>query len=208
MMVAVDAQPAARTRLAPWLRYGVAGCSLAVGVVALVTVDGVLLPRYLAAGHRPSPVSIESLPAPVPQPQPALEILPASASAEPAPAQPVPLEAAAATALPAVAPLLFARSSAWLSPASRSALAKVAALLAEQPSRRILLSGHTDSSGPEVLNEALSVARARRSQAWLVERGIAAERIDVQGFGSSRPLDERESPLARARNRRVEIDFR
>lgn len=208
-MVAADAQQAARGGLAPRLRYGLAGGLLVIGVVALVVVDGVLLPRYLGVPKRPPSVTTELTPVPIPQPQPVLENpLKVPGPAEPEPGEQLSAEAVAAEVPPAVAPLLFAHSSAWLSPASRSALAKVAAALAAQPSRRIVLSGHTDSSGPETLNHALSLARARRCQAWLLEHGIRADRFDVQGFGSTRPLDAGESPHARARNRRVEIEFR
>lgn len=104
--------------------------------------------------------------------------------------------------------VLFARNTTWLSPEAREILARLAATLAENPGRRVVFGGHTDNVGPEDLNRALSLARARKSGHWLEGRGIDPERIEIQGFGSTRPVAGDRSPEAQARNRRVEIDLR
>jgi len=104
--------------------------------------------------------------------------------------------------------LRFARNTTWLSPAAKETLARLVAVLGEQPSRRVVLNGHTDRIGPEELNRALSLERARRSLCWLSARGIDPARIEIHGFGSTRPLEVDVSPESQARNRRVEIDLR
>jgi outer membrane protein OmpA-like peptidoglycan-associated protein len=84
----------------------------------------------------------------------------------------------------------------------------LASALVENPSRRVVISGHTDDVGPEELNRALSVERARRCSQWLTGHGVDPERMDIQGFGSTRPLGGDRSPEAQVNNRRVEFDLR
>lgn len=69
----------------------------------------------------------------------------------------------------------------------------------------ILVVGHTDSTGPAAVNQALSEQRARAVASILAEQGIAAERMYFQGAGASRPVADNSDPLLRGKNRRVEI---
>lgn len=69
---------------------------------------------------------------------------------------------------------------------------------------RFSLGGHTDSIGSDAYNERLSLARAEAVRSFLFDQyGIALDRLDVEGFGESRPLfpDAPED----GRNRRVEV---
>jgi outer membrane protein OmpA-like peptidoglycan-associated protein len=91
---------------------------------------------------------------------------------------------------------------------AREALARVAATLTTVPGRQVLINGHTDNSGPENLNRALSLDRAQRCSEWLEGHGVDPARMEIQGFGSSRPVGGDRSPEAQAHNRRVEIDLR
>jgi outer membrane protein OmpA-like peptidoglycan-associated protein len=81
----------------------------------------------------------------------------------------------------------------------------VADALKEDPARGVALHGHTDNVGPPDLNRSLSRARARRASLYLRAHGVEPARIDIQGFGSDRPVEGEPTPAARARNRRVEI---
>ena len=65
--------------------------------------------------------------------------------------------------------------------------------------------GHTDSTGSDTLNQALSVERAQSVRNYLSVRGVDAQRIDVQGRGSREPVASNTSDSGRAQNRRVEI---
>jgi outer membrane protein OmpA-like peptidoglycan-associated protein len=93
------------------------------------------------------------------------------------------------------------------------AIARVAARLNERRNRRrpVLVEGHSDGSGSEVMNARLSAARAEAIAELLVQHGVDAERVQARGFGETRPLAiERQaagknSGEARARNRRVDI---
>jgi OOP family OmpA-OmpF porin len=51
----------------------------------------------------------------------------------------------------------------------------------------------------------LSLRRALSVRDYLINQGVAASRIDAQGFGSARPIDDNGTSEGRARNRRVEI---
>lgn len=70
---------------------------------------------------------------------------------------------------------------------------------------RITIEGHADVRGPDAYNVWLSTERAARVRAILVERGFAAERIDIVGHGRGRPRDAGTSERAHQRNRRVEF---
>jgi len=102
-------------------------------------------------------------------------------------------------------PLFFALNATWLSPASRETLDRVVALLGDEPERRVVLSGHTDTAGPSDVNRALSRSRARRASRYLRDHGVAVARIEIHGFGSTRPLESTPTAASRAHNRRVEI---
>ncbi|WP_083791056.1 OmpA family protein [Thalassobium sp. R2A62] len=69
------------------------------------------------------------------------------------------------------------------------------------------MGGHTDSSGSDVTNNALSAARALAVRDALVARGVDAERISAQGYGESEPIATNETEEGRAANRRTTITW-
>lgn len=70
----------------------------------------------------------------------------------------------------------------------------------------LTIVGHTDSSGADTYNMALSLARATAVRDYLVrEHGIAAGRLEVKGLGKTRPIASNDSESGRAMNRRVEF---
>ena len=76
------------------------------------------------------------------------------------------------------------------------------------PNSRIEITGHTDSSGSDKINLALSQARAENVGKFLVEVGeISSDRIKTAGYGESRPVAANTSAEGRAENRRVEINI-
>ena len=73
---------------------------------------------------------------------------------------------------------------------------------------RVLLTGHTDSSGPAAYNMDLSKRRSMASKRFLVdELGLPAEFIDTHGMGESVPIGTNDTSVGRARNRRVEFEI-
>jgi outer membrane protein OmpA-like peptidoglycan-associated protein len=102
--------------------------------------------------------------------------------------------------------VLFASAKADLLPAAQVKLNDVAtALIKEDPLSKMVVEGHTDSQGGAPYNQELSQRRAEAVRAYLVSRGIAADRITSQGLGMTRAVADNASPEGRANNRRVEI---
>ena len=76
---------------------------------------------------------------------------------------------------------------ATLRPESAEALDKLVSLLNENPNVTIELAAHTDSRGSEQYNERLSQRRAESVVSYLIDHGIAADRLTPKGYGESRP---------------------
>jgi outer membrane protein OmpA-like peptidoglycan-associated protein len=76
------------------------------------------------------------------------------------------------------------------------------------PSMRVRIVGHTDSTGSDAINNPLSVERADSVRSYLVGRGVATTRIEISGEGSRQPVADNASDAGRAQNRRVEIFLR
>jgi outer membrane protein OmpA-like peptidoglycan-associated protein len=100
--------------------------------------------------------------------------------------------------------VLFRSGSADLLAVARRRLDEVAEAL-KTTQNPLVIEGHTDSQGPEELNEELSHQRAEAVRDYLVERGVDGERIRITGQGESRPIASNQSAEGRANNRRVEI---
>jgi outer membrane protein OmpA-like peptidoglycan-associated protein len=100
----------------------------------------------------------------------------------------------------------FENAKATLRPESETVLRAVGALLAAHPEiHKLEIDGHTDSQGQHASNLQLSKRRALAVMAWLVEHGVAAERLTADGFGADRPIDDNQTSEGRTRNRRVEF---
>lgn len=76
---------------------------------------------------------------------------------------------------------------ATLRPESAEALDKLIALLNENPNVTIELSSHTDNRGSDQYNERLSQRRAESVVNYLIEHGIAADRLSPMGYGENKP---------------------
>ena len=87
----------------------------------------------------------------------------------------------------------------------RPILDKFATGLQSNPAARVTIIGHTDSTGSDAVNDPLSVNRAASTRNYLVNRGIASNRISIDGRGSREPIAANDTPENRAKNRRVEI---
>ncbi len=99
----------------------------------------------------------------------------------------------------------FTVSSAALLPAGKAELDKLAALLKQNRSLEILLSGHTSSEGSASLNRELSLKRVRSCKDYLATKGIDEVRITIAGHGPDKPIASNDTEANRAKNRRVEM---
>ncbi|TIH17320.1 OmpA family protein [Marinifilum sp. JC120] len=86
------------------------------------------------------------------------------------------------------------------------ALTEAATLLEEFPNLKVLVGGHTDSSGSEAYNQGLSERRAKAVADWMAANGVASERLQVKGYGEMNPKYDNKTKEGRKLNRRVEID--
>lgn len=92
-----------------------------------------------------------------------------------------------------------------LKPESDAVLGQVLDLLKQHAQLRLVIAGHTDAQGSDDHNLDLSNRRAQAVVAWLVGRGIAADRLQAEGHGESQPVASNDSAEGRALNRRVEL---
>jgi len=99
----------------------------------------------------------------------------------------------------------FATGTADLNIAARETLARFSGIVASYPDLQFRIEGHTDNTGSDQTNNALSLRRAIAVRDYLIGQGIPASKIDAQGFGSRQPIDDNATSEGRARNRRVEI---
>jgi outer membrane protein OmpA-like peptidoglycan-associated protein len=81
----------------------------------------------------------------------------------------------------------FAFGKAALTEQAKAALDKDVQVLKDNPKMRVRMAGYTSAMGTEAINQALSESRAGTVRSYLVERGIAAERITVVGYGRTKP---------------------
>lgn len=100
----------------------------------------------------------------------------------------------------------FEFDSAKLKARSLHVLDAVAQALVDNPDIELVeVGGHTDERGSAAYNLDLSNRRAAAVVAYLVDRGIAANRLGARGYGLTRPLDRSHTEAAWAKNRRVEF---
>lgn len=101
--------------------------------------------------------------------------------------------------------LLFKTGSAVVGKEGRDALAKLAAVLAQQTDLQILVEGHTDSDGEEQVNWRLSSERSLSITYILVENKVQPERVTAAGRGEFVPIAPNTTEEGKAKNRRTDI---
>ncbi len=99
----------------------------------------------------------------------------------------------------------FDVDSAEIKPAFAPTLKKVADLLRSYNNTIVHVVGHTDSTGSDAYNLALSRRRAESVQAYFSRFGVAADRILTEGRGETEPRADNTTAAGRQLNRRVEL---
>jgi OmpA-OmpF porin, OOP family len=88
---------------------------------------------------------------------------------------------------------------------SQAQLKNIAAILKAYPNANLKIGGYTDNSGNPQANKTLSDSRANAAKNALVALGVAANRLQAEGYGQEHPLAENNTPEGKARNRRVDV---
>jgi len=114
--------------------------------------------------------------------------------------------AAVAAKVTYTADALFDFDKSALKPAASTSLDNLVGQIKSLALEVIIATGHTDSVGTDAYNQKLSVRRADAVKKYLVSKGIAANRIQIEGKGEAQPVADNKTDDGRAKNRRVQIE--
>ncbi|HUB59604.1 MAG TPA: DUF5723 family protein [Puia sp.] len=101
--------------------------------------------------------------------------------------------------------VFFVRAKASIEAVSFGELDHVVDVLKDDSTLRMRIEGYTDSEGPDAREVKLSLRRAEAVARYLEMQGIESSRLDVVGYGKTKPLAPNDTPEGMARNRRVEM---
>jgi OmpA-OmpF porin, OOP family len=101
--------------------------------------------------------------------------------------------------------LYFDAGTTTLDAKSLSTIPGIAAAAKRRSAISISVSGHTDATGADPVNEKLALARAERVKALLLEQGVAAGPMSVSSHGKGNPAVPTPDGVPEPRNRRVEV---
>jgi OmpA-OmpF porin, OOP family len=101
--------------------------------------------------------------------------------------------------------VVFETNKSDLKPGIARRLEPLAQFLRTYADRAVDVEGHTDHVGDESYNLQLSQKRAETVRQFLLDAGVAGQRVKATGLGESLPIDSNDSAAGRQRNRRVEI---
>ncbi len=148
----------------------------------------------------------DCMPKKVEPPKPAPVVVPPPAPA-PAPApKPAPVPVKQAISIQAEA--LFDFDKSVLKPAGKTAIDEAIAKMKQVDVEMVIAIGHTDSIGTDAYNQKLSERRATTVKEYMVSQGIPAAKITISGKGETQPVASNKTNDGRAKNRRVEIEFK
>jgi len=101
--------------------------------------------------------------------------------------------------------ITFGVDSANIDPGFRITLDQLASTLTQYEKTYVDVLGHTDSTGSDAYNQALSERRASAVADYLSTRGVQSARLAARGYGESQPKASNLDAAGRSANRRVEI---
>ena len=101
--------------------------------------------------------------------------------------------------------ILFQYGKTTLSKKSKQTLDKAVELLNQTPNRRLVIEGHTDSTGSDEFNLDLSEKRAKAVYDYMMKQGLNIKEVTYKGHGEARPVADNNTKEGRQANRRVEF---
>ena len=102
--------------------------------------------------------------------------------------------------------LKFESGKVKLSQKGYQGLDSLIALMQNNTSITLVISGHTDNTGTLKINEKLSLQRAMVVSNYLVKKGVDKKRMSQKGFADTRPIADNKKLKGRAQNRRVDVE--
>lgn len=103
-----------------------------------------------------------------------------------------------------LAPVLFAFDSDALEPVGIAMLHEVARELNKRPDLELIeIRAYSDARGSAEYNRALAERRGQRVRDWLIEHGVAADRLSIAPLGAAEPVEAGDGEAAYEQNRRV-----
>ena len=179
---------------------------IAVAAMGAVLFAGCAKRPAMTAASAPAPTgAVQPAPPPPPPPaavQPAPPPPPPPAAAQPAPEppRPAPKEFVAVAAL---RPIHFDFDKYEIRPADRKIRDANAQWLKDNANQLVLIEGHCDERGTNEYNLGLGERRARATMNYLVNQGIAANRITLVSYGEERPVCTEKNERCWQQNRRA-----
>jgi outer membrane protein OmpA-like peptidoglycan-associated protein len=101
--------------------------------------------------------------------------------------------------------IVFDAGKSIIKPNAEKVLGLAYNTLAQNPGITVEIRGYTDNVGKKASNIALSEARAKAVREWLINKGIAADRVSARGFGPANPIGNNAKASGRQANRRIEF---
>jgi OOP family OmpA-OmpF porin len=150
-----------------------------------------------AAKPAPTPAApTPAAPAPAPAPQPVQQVRPVEAP------KPKPV----AEKVTFASDVLFDFDKSVVKPEGKAKLDDLSGKVRGVNLEVVIAIGHADSIGSDAYNQKLSVRRAESVKAYLVSKGLEANRVYTEGKGKKQPVADNKTREGRAKNRRVEIE--
>ncbi len=101
--------------------------------------------------------------------------------------------------------LQFESNKATIKDGSKGEIDRIVKFLMDNPSYKVEIQGHTDSSGDSTKNLKLSQLRAEAVATELIKAGIDSKRLVTKGYGDKKPIADNSTKDGRRKNRRVEL---
>ncbi|MGK0185022.1 MAG: outer membrane protein OmpA-like peptidoglycan-associated protein [Verrucomicrobiales bacterium] len=103
-------------------------------------------------------------------------------------------------------PIWYALNSASIEDEQARILKQAKSIIAQYPTAKFTITGHTCAIGSLESNKRLSQSRAKGLADFLIKNGIAGDSIGYKGIGPAQPIGDNATEAGRRRNRRVEVD--